>query len=366
MVVLLGLAVVLTLEPPPAVVGAGLEAPRQPQLTVGQDGVIHMTFGDGSRVYYTRSKSFSPLRFAKPIKVADVPNMSLGMRRGPRIAVTGGTIVVSAIGGQKGKGRDGELFAWRTSDAGKKWEGPVRVNDIEASAREGLHAMAASPDGTFTCAWLDLRTKRTTLQISNSKDGSNWTPNILAYQSPSGSICECCHPSLAFDELGSLHLAWRNSVDGSRDMYRSVSTDGGKTFTEAVKLGAGSWKLNACPMDGGAIAVRGGKALTAWRREHVVYATFGSDDKEVRFGDGEQPIVAALGSGAIIVWVKRRPGDLLYQRDSEAKSTRLAVDANDPVAASSPDGTRVVVAWEGKANGRPVIFARSIDQGDGP
>jgi len=354
------LALALAVDPAAVVVGAELASPRQPQLAVGDDGVIHLVFGDGTRLYYTHSKGVAPLRFARPVKVADVPNMPLGMRRGPRVAAAGNTIVVTAIGGPKGKGRDGDLFAWRSTDVGKTWKGPARVNDAEASAREGLHAMAASPDGTFACTWLDLRTRRTTLQVSTSKDGQKWSSNVLAYESPSGSICECCHPSLVYDENKSLHLFWRNSIDGFRDMYRSVSTDGGKSFAAALKLGIGSWKLNACPMDGGSIAIHEGKALTAWRREHVVYATFGDDEKEVRLGDGEQPAVAALDSGALVVWIKRRPGDLLLQREMDAKPTRLATDAADPVAASSSDGKHAIIAWEGKANGRAAIFVQSI------
>ena len=48
-----------------------------------------------------------------------------------------------------------------------------------------------------------------------------------------------------------------NSLDGNRDMYLVRSEDGGRTFGPPEKLGAGTWKLAACPMDGGDL-VRGG------------------------------------------------------------------------------------------------------------
>jgi hypothetical protein len=339
------------------------KAPRQPQIAIAANGVVHMVFGNGSAVYYVRSESAAPLSFGEPVQVADVPNLALGMRRGPRVAASGSTVTVTAIGGPMGRGRDEDLSAWRSQDGGKTWVGPSIVNDAPAAAREGLHSLAAGPGGQFACAWIDLRTKgRSTVCVSTSTDGARWSPNVVAYESPSGRVCECCQPSIAFDERGNLHLLWRNSVDGLRDMYRSVSSDGGKTFGDAVKLGSGSWTLNACPMDGGGIAIRGANAATVWRRERIVYATFGKDAEEVRLGDGEQPCIAATDDGALALWLKRRPGDLMIRRESDREATVLANDAADPVVATARGGRSVVAAWEGKAGGRPAIFATVIER----
>ena len=58
------------------------------------------------------------------------------------------------------------------------------------------------------------------------------------------------------DAQGRVAVMWRNWLNGSRDMFAALSSDGGKTFATAQKLGSGTWKLNGCPMDGGSIAVR--------------------------------------------------------------------------------------------------------------
>jgi len=293
--------------------------------------------------------------------VADVPNLSLGMRRGPRIAATGKTVVVSAIGGKLGKGKDGDLFAWRSIDGGQNWYGPVMVNDVPASAREGLHAMAAGKDGAFACTWLDLRNKQTELRLATSKDGATWSENHLAYQAPDGPICQCCHPSIAFDQQGTVHLLWRNLIAGDRDMYRSSSADGGAVFSSAVKLGRGSWKLNACPMDGGSFDVHDGRVVTAWRRERIVYATFGDDGNEVRLGPGEQPVIASTSAGAVVAWLERRPGKLLLQRENDSSPTTIANQANDPVITATSDRKHVILAWETTNQGRPVIRVSLLD-----
>ena len=86
--------------------------------------------------------------------------------------------MVTAIGGQVGKGRDGDVVAWRSMDDGKTWQGPVRVNDAADSAREGLHAMASGADGSIWCVWLDLRDKKSEIYATVSKDdGATWAAN---------------------------------------------------------------------------------------------------------------------------------------------------------------------------------------------
>ncbi len=55
----------------------------------------------------------------------------------------GASITITAIGGTQGKGRDGDILAYRSHDLGKNWLGPVKVNDVDGSGREGLHAMTS-------------------------------------------------------------------------------------------------------------------------------------------------------------------------------------------------------------------------------
>ena len=60
------------------------------------------------------------------------PTCRWAMRRGPRIVATQQGIVITAIGGAQGKGKDGDVLAYRSTDKGRTWNGPVKVNDAEA------------------------------------------------------------------------------------------------------------------------------------------------------------------------------------------------------------------------------------------
>lgn len=345
----------------PAVVAEAVagHAPQQPQLAIDAKGVVHVAYGTNDDIWYARSDDGGKT-FASPVNLDTVRVLSLGMRRGPRIAVSGNAVCISVIGGKQGKGKDGDVLLYRSTDKGNSWEEPVIVNDAPDSAREGLHSMAASPKGELACVWLDLRNKKTEVFASTSNDaGKSWSKNVLVYRSPSGSVCECCHPSVAYAPDGVLHVMWRNSVAGKRDMYHCVSRDRGQSFGKAQKLGAGSWPIDHCPMDGGSLALLAdGKLVTAWRRNKTVYLNLGGNTKEVELGAGEQPWIAATSEGPVAVWLAKR-GAALLMRQGSANAVQLAKAAGDPVVATGgPNNDVVVVAWEDPAGGRKIVCQR--------
>lgn len=326
--------------------GDAAHPPQQPQVAVDANGVIHVAWGQGNTVYYTRSDDGGgTFRQAAPLPGTYV--MSLGKRRGPRIAAGGEAVCITFVGGKQGRGRDGDVLACRSMDGGRTWTEPATVNDVADSAREGLHAMAAGPAGELCCVWLDLRSSKTEIYAATSRDGgASWDKNVRVYRSPSGSVCECCHPSVAFDASGRLHVMWRNSLTGKRDMYFATSSDGGRSFGPAAKLGQGTWPLDACPMDGGYLAVApDGGLIAAWRRDKQVFLSE-PDRPEQRLGAGEQPWIAATAKGAYVAWIDGRPGRLMLKSPGHEAAT-VASGAGDPVIAAPLAGAGpVVLAWE--------------------
>jgi hypothetical protein len=228
-----------------------------------------------------------------------------------------------------------------------------------------LHGMAAGPNGEFYCTWLDLRNQGTQIFGSRSTDGgATWSRNSLIYQSPDGTVCECCHPSVALDATGAVYVMWRNFLDGNRDMYLATSRDQGETFESAVKLGDGSWPLNACPMDGGAIAMSAsGHVMTVWRRDNEVFLTDGGFPNEQRLGIGMQPWVAADQHRLYAVWLSSRTGKLYLARSAKDRAVELADHAQFPVVAAHSTGKGpIVVAWESDGEITPQIRIERIDR----
>jgi hypothetical protein len=333
-------------------------AARQPQAAVDAEGRVHVAYGAGAEIRCATSTD-GGRHFDAPVVVGRLPTLALGMRRGPRIAATQDALIIAAIGGDQGMGRDGDLFTWRSTNHGATWTGPVRINAVEGSAREGLHALAAHPDGGVFAVWLDLRDGAMALYGARSTDhGATWEADRLVHRSPDKAICTCCHPSAAFGPDGLLYLMWRDDVAGARDMYLARSRDGGQSFGRPQKLGRRSWVVAQCPMDGGAVAADpGDDTATIWMRAGEVFACR-PGAAEVRLGTGAQPWAAPARDGTHAVWLARRPGPLMHVvLDADAAPEQIAEAANDPILASGPGGRGpTVVAWEQAGDARGVAL----------
>ncbi|HTM14889.1 MAG TPA: sialidase family protein [Bryobacteraceae bacterium] len=329
----------------------GPDAPaREPQLAAS-GSTVALTFGAGAAIYFTVSHD-SGRTFSAPVKVEQAGNVLLTHHRGPRIAISGKTIIISAITSKTasldahahGAGPDGDLFVWRSTDGGKTWSPAIRVNDVPNAPNEGLHTLAADAKGNLFAAWLDHRSgKGTTLHGARSADaGATWSKNFLVYQSPDGTICECCHPSAAFAPDGELLVMWRNWLEGSRDMYLTRSRAGAE-FSPPEKLGMGTWKLKGCPMDGGGIVISRQRVFTAWRREGTVYLAE-PRGHETALGQGKDLAVAAGPKGVYVAWVSASRIEL---RRPDAALMTLSSDGAFPALAVLSDGA-VLAAWQEK------------------
>ncbi len=343
----------VSLASPVEIVSPEISGARQPQIAVAPGGRIHVAFGKDDTIYHVASEDGGQT-FSAPAKVATLPKLALGMRRGPRISATDSTIAVTAISNS-----DGNLQGWISTDGGKTWRDSGKINGADKSAREGLHAMDGNGRGAVFVTWLDLRDGGTELWSAVSPDGgATWGDHTRVYQSPDGHICECCHPSAAMDGKGRIAVMWRNWLGGSRDMYAAVSDDHGKTFAPAQKLGSGTWKLNGCPMDGGAITFDAeGQLRAVWRREKTVFAS-GTAPTEERLADSAfQPIAVAGKRGIYYLW--EADGGLMVQA-ADVKPRLLAEKANFAAVGSLPNGGAIVV-WESNANSRKALLAEVIE-----
>ena len=321
----------------------GQDPNRQPQLA-SVHGLTALVFGSGSSIWICTSRDDGH-SFSRPKQVAAVPILALGRHRGPRVAISGKTIVVSAVCGETTQAKE-DLMAWRSTDGGNTWSKPTVINDSPAAAREGLHAIAAGPNGQVAAVWLDLRAKGTRLYGSYSDDtGVNWSKNALIYQSSGGTICQCCDPSLAANGSGKFSVMFRNVADGMRDMYLTEWNTAGST-SKPEKLGKGSWAIDACPMDGGGVALLHSKKVTAWRRDHTVFlAELGQ--AEVPLGEGKDVAIAVSQKGPYVAWTNAE-GIQIHQ-PTQPQPSCLSPKGSFPALTELSNGS-MLAAWEQDGN----------------
>jgi hypothetical protein len=337
---------------------------QQPQLTTAPDGSVYLVYGSENNIYCSVSMDGGD-HFAPPVIVANEGPLALGRHRGPRIAATQDVVVITAEVGKLGKGQDGSLMAWTSKDRGKTWSKSTTINDAANSAREGLHCMAAGPHNLVFAAWLDLRNlvpgnPGTELYGSVSSDGGiTWSRNMRVYQSPDGTICQCCHPSAAVDASGRILVMWRNALAGSRDLYWTASTDGGKTFSAGKKLGMGTWLLSACPMDGGDITVaRDGVAETIWRRQDQIFFS-GPSGAEELVGSGKNPAIIHGASGRYLAWEDSAKNCVVLLKPGAKAPIPLGTNSTYVDLVAGPGG-KIIAAWEENENGKKSIKTLSL------
>lgn len=317
-----------------------------PQIAVDTRGTIRLVFGRRDSIFVVTS-SDNARSFGAPTFVGAVPNMHLGNTRGPTIASSATRSAIMAIDNK------GTISIFELDHRADRWTRRREpLNSAEGSAPEGLGTIAADDADNFYTTWLDLREGRQN-QIYFAKLGKAGAKTVdrRIYASPAGHVCECCRPTVAISGRN-VAVMFRNWIDGARDLYVIQSTNAGATFSQAAKLGQGTWKLDACPMDGGDMTVSTtGDVVTAWRRELDIFVAR-PGQTEARVASGRSPMLATNGKKTALVW---QDGRDIRLRSLDSDRVTVVGQGRLPQVAILRDGN-TLVAWE--ADGKVIL--RSI------
>jgi hypothetical protein len=269
-----------------------------PSIAKDAKGNVYIAFASGNKLEYVISKDNGG-HFSKPVLIDTIADLFAVAGRGPHIVSTLSGLAIIVLD------KAGNIYAY-TQDANDSWIKRGKVNDVPDVCKEGFLSISAKGDSMYA-AWLDIRnTNKNKIAGTLSADGGKtWSKNKIIYQSPEGSVCECCNVSVAFAK-NDINVMFRNNANGNRDLYLIQSHNGGSSFEEAKKLGEGSWKLNACPMDGGGIAVYDdGTVQTVWRRIDTIYSCK-LGEKETMIGIGKNCIIANLNNQNVYTWIENK------------------------------------------------------------
>jgi hypothetical protein len=265
-------------------------------------------------------------------------------------------------------------------------KGGMAVNVLDAdrasTAYAGFPTLAAAHAGNVYVAWLDERDKAvpegsSSVYFSQSTDhGVTFSRNMRI----AGSACACCRPQLYVGPSGDIYLAWRQVFGGDvRDMVLAHSKDGGKTFSQPVRVAVDNWVLHACPDVGPAIGVSNGRLYVAWYsegRQQSGIRLAVSKNGGVSFAlphivsadvlDATHPRLSVSEDGRVLLTFQGRPANedtqwrsnqaFIVEIDGE-KFTRPMQATNSKHSVHDPDvlaGTagRLFLAWTESVNDR--------------
>lgn len=211
-------------------------------------------------------------------------------------------------------------FSYST-DGGKHFSAPVRVNDDTQGAKHYEAVMAADPSGRLYVFWNDERglgsssiigQEAALFYASTDRPGMSAFPN----RKIKDGMCACCRIAVDIDTDGLPVVFGRFLFPGSVRDHGMLKMAPNGPGGESWRVTYDDWRLDACPFHGPALSIaHDGRYHIAWftqgrSRQGLFYAY--SDDQGKRFsppmpfGNIEAQAghadVLALGSRVVLVW----------------------------------------------------------------
>lgn len=269
----------LTQWPLPAAAGAA-----QPDLALAPDGRLLLSWikpFDKTRhaLQYTTFDTAGQWQWA-PKTIAVGASMVVNWADTPHIAATAdGTLWAHWLQKTRGRGdaQAYDVIVAHSTDDGMTWSAPVRAHDDGKPVEHGFVSFWPAARDRIGMAWLDGRntagdphaghdggdgkaaaTGMTSLRAATIDTASRVADAVEV----DASVCDCCGTDVAMTARGPLLVYRDRTVDEIRDVY-AVRLDGG-AWGEARAVHADGWKIDACPVNGPAVAATGEDAVVAW------------------------------------------------------------------------------------------------------
>jgi hypothetical protein len=164
-----------------------------------------------------------------------------------------------------------------SNDGGRTWSAPRAPHDDGTATEHGFVSIA-EVNGQPYAVWLDGRA--TAVAGHDHGDGDKHAAHgggagamtvrgavlqatgATAGVEIDGRVCDCCQTDVAVTD-DALVLVYRDrSDDETRDIHTSRLVNG--TWSAPVAVHADGWRIDACPVNGPAVAARGNTVVVAW------------------------------------------------------------------------------------------------------
>lgn len=132
-------------------------------------------------------------------------------------------------------GDPGNMHHIKSEDNGSTFSDPVRINDVPGSTWGGQTVLG--PNDTIHAVWMDDRDSKDRsydIYYSVSFDGgSSFRMSRMVHDK---NVVYQARPTLAVDESGNPHVVWVENIVTSRELFYTVSHDGGTSFEEKTLI----------------------------------------------------------------------------------------------------------------------------------
>lgn len=156
------------------------------------------------------------------------------------------------------------MLSW-SKDQGRTWSAPVSPHHDGTQTEHGFVSLFQAPGAGLGVVWIDGRATNPKTESGDMSlrsavydaAGKQLRETVIAPR-----VCECCSTSAAETSDG-LVVAFRNrSAAEVRDIYVARFAEG--RWSAPAIVHADGWTIDACPINGPAIAARGRDVAVAW------------------------------------------------------------------------------------------------------
>jgi hypothetical protein len=314
----------------------------EPFLASDATGAVHMTWIEktGDSTHAVRYARLDGETWSRPTTVVERRDLFVNWADYPSVIATPSGRLLAHWLQRSGAGRYAyDVRVAQSADRGATWtEGAVLHTD-RGPSEHGFVATWLAPNDSIGAAWLDGRHMKPAA-TGDGDHGSGAMSVQSVSVSPTGTLgteqpldlrtCDCCQVAATVTASGPV-IAYRDRTDDEIRDIAVVRQVGGKWTSPSI-VHADGWHIEACPVNGPALASRGDTVAIAWftgaqdtARVHVAFSVDGG----ARFAppvrvDGGAPAgrvgVALDENGdALVSWLERVPPE-----DAEVRVRRVA------------------------------------------
>lgn len=252
-----------------------------PDIAVAGDGRVHLVWasitGETEQTAFVSSSAAGLAGFSSPQAVVRSPiafrsqgngKKGYAIRMAPHIAALG-NVVHLTWSETVPDGSTVQMVLVKSLDNCATFSEPLCVH-AHPQARPTFTALAIGSEGQLACSWLDGRAMNQHPYASMRLAGrSQFLPE---FKLPGGEndkgVCPCCPTAATFAPDGTLFVAFRNLVDGYRDLAIVRLSRGADQFEGPFAITPPAWKFDGCPHDGPSLVVTNGHLHATWMDAH--------------------------------------------------------------------------------------------------
>ena len=344
----------------PAAPGSG-----EPNLSTGTDGRVYLSWIEpvGDSAHALRFATLEGDRWSVPRTIVSRPDLFVNWADFPSIVALAGQGLAAHWLQRNGDAKYAyDVRVAQSSDAGETWSEPLVPHRDGTPTEHGFVSLFPFRD-SLGAIWLDGRNfardsagkgANMMLLMTTIARGGAGAERVLDER-----VCDCCQTSLAVAASGPV-VVYRDRLEGEiRDISLVRWADTG--WSRATVVHADNWKIDACPVNGPAIAADGDRVAVAWftgardsARVYVASSANGgvSFAEPIRIDDGSPvgrvDVEIDDRGGAIVSWMEFTSG-----QQADVRVRRIG-------AAGKRGASAVVARTSGaRASGFPRMVSRA-------